>query len=153
MSRIGKLIEQSSVKVLHNSMRLAATATTLGQFVDTSGYEDAMIMLNVGAQGGSTTVVGPTTLTAQLYENENASMTGMVPVTSGTFSVVAATAGQGNATLLAAIKTQNYKRYLALQLAAYAPGSPTVDVSAQAVLFRGDSDPSGQTAQFDLEGY
>lgn len=138
----GKLAEDTKTVVMHRAKQMVATTVCYGDIVDTRDYDEAKIVLNVG------TALGPTTLGAILYESDVKTVDSMVRVTGGLFPLVSST--NDDTVYVGSIKTKNYRRYLTLQLTAGAPGSPTIPMSATAILGRGDTVPSDDSLAFDL---
>lgn len=141
----GKLAEDTKTVVMHVASLFATTTACYGAPVDTKDYDEMQISLNVGAASG------PTTLSAILYEDSTGGVaTRGVRVTGALFPLIQASSSNDKSVHVASIKCKNYKRYLSLQVMSGAPGSPTIPMSASAILAKGDSAPSGQTLDFDL---
>jgi hypothetical protein len=142
--RYGKLVEDVKTVVMHPGIGqvTAATATYGGAGVDTQGFRDAKIVLNVG------TCLGPTTLGVEICENSANSPVGSIPITGAAF-LVSATNDQN----VLVGNVQGTKRYLFARAVASAPGSPTITgLGITAELGDAVSAPvsQSQTVAFDV---
>jgi hypothetical protein len=115
--RYGKLVEDVKTVVMHPGYGqvTSATATYGGAGVDTQGFRDAKIVLNVG------TCLGPTTLGVEICENSSNSPVGSIPITGAAFLV-----SSSNDDGVQVGNVQGTKRYLFARSVACAPGSPTI---------------------------
>lgn len=141
----GKIGEDTKTVVMHRSQQAATTTAivTYGDNIDTRDYDSALIVLNVGKAWSAST------LGAHLYESDVSGQHTMIRVTGGDFPLVS-NGSNDSGVMVGNIKCKNYKRYLSLQVSIGGTGSATINYGVNAVLAKGDEDPSGQTLQFDL---
>jgi hypothetical protein len=139
----GKIGESTLAVVMHRAQTFDSVQVTYGDIVDTQGYDDGLIILNVG-NAHATATIG-----ARLYENANKNIDGMALVTGAKFPLINAT--NRNQIHLGNIKCKDYKRFLALRLdIGGVAGAATIGASATAILAKGDVGPSDNTLAFDL---
>jgi hypothetical protein len=145
MGQVRQVVEEILVQQMHPPVVLTGVTATFGQSVDVTGYDSAMIELNVG------TFSAPVTLSAILYEDsKDQGDTAKVPVTLANLGVIT---GAGVNTLkVGGIASRNYKRYLSLRLQAGQSNgaNPTIGISANMLLGKANKEKVPNSPSFSL---
>lgn len=144
----GKLGEDLKVQVLHSAGAFTATSMTFGRgSVDTQGYKEMLVVVNVGD------ILSSTTLACKLYENASDDFTTAIPVTSGTF-ISTMSSADDQTSKLGNVLCEGRKRYLwigAMASGTYgASETQSTHFAATAILGKGQSNPQTQTLTVDL---
>jgi hypothetical protein len=144
----GKLGEDLKVQVVHSAGALTATSMTFGKgSIDTRGYKEMMVVLNVGD------VLSSTTFAAKLYENSADDFTTAVPVTSGAL-ISTMSSSDDQTTKIGNVLTEQRQRYM--WLGAMASGTygssatQSVNFGCTVILGKGKEHPESQTLTVDL---
>jgi hypothetical protein len=114
-----------------------------GRCLDTQGYEEVMIRLEVGECPANDT------LAAAVYENSTQAPGGSVAVTGGGFTTI--TSSTDLAGRSGSVVCKKLKRYLWLRTVMSATGgNPTIGFGATAILSKAQSEPVSDTPDFDV---
>ena len=145
----GKLIEDLKVQQVHSASAFTATAMTFGSgSIDTQGYKEMLVVVNLGD------ILSTTTLACKLYENSADDFTTAVPVTGGVL-LSAGTSTTDQTQLLGNVLTTQRKRYMWVGAmssgGSAASETSSAHIGVDVILGKGTSNPQTQTTTIDLE--
>jgi len=145
----GKLIEDLKVQQVISAGPFTATSVSFGRgSIDTKGYDEMLLILNVGD------VLSSSTFSAKLYECDQDVFTSAVPVTGGT--LVSTMSSSDDMTIkIGNVLTKNHKRYMWVGAQASgtfgSSGTQSTNIAVTAVLGRADTCPVGNVETIDVE--
>lgn len=136
--KLTQLFEPKSVTATGILFNGAATASG----IDTRDYDDAVILLNAGVFSGSATV------DFAIYESNTDDDTTATAITGADFTQV--TSANDQAVQLGSLQTKASKRYIWLR-SNKSSNTDAALFSAAILQGKGDKNPVGNTAVFDLD--
>lgn len=146
----GKLGEDLKIQIAHASGAFTATSMTFGRgSIDTQGYKEALVVVNLGD------VLSSSTFACKLYENSADDFTTAIPITGGSL-ISSASSSTDMTSKLGNLLCANYKRYLwvgAMASGTYgSSATQSVNFGCTVILGKGINHPENQTLDIDLEG-